>query len=69
MKTNRESLFSGILIGLGVCELLLLVFCVRQSVTDWVAAGLFSLYISKGDKTKTNAIANLADKVKLLPGK
>ena len=31
--------------------------------------GLLSLYISKGDKTKTNAVANLADKVKLLPGK
>ena len=35
----------GILIGLVVCELLLLVFRVEQSVTDWVAAGLFSLYI------------------------
>ena len=35
----------GTLIGLVVCELLLLVFRVNQSVTDWIAAGLFSLYI------------------------
>lgn len=35
----------GVLIGLVVCELALLIFRVNQSVTDWVAAGLFSLYI------------------------
>lgn len=31
--------------------------------------GLFSLYISKGDKAMTKAVSNLADKVKLLPEK
>lgn len=31
--------------------------------------GLLSLYITKGDKTKTKAVANLADKLKLLPEK
>ncbi len=35
----------GTLLGLVICELLLLVFRVPQNVTDWVAAGLFSLYI------------------------
>lgn len=35
----------GTLIGMVVCELLLLVFRVDQSVTDWIAAGLFALYI------------------------
>ena len=35
----------GTLIGLVVCELLLLIFRVGQNLTDWIAAGLFSLYI------------------------
>ena len=35
----------GCLIGLLVAEVLLLVFHVNQVVTDWIAAGLFSLYI------------------------
>ncbi len=35
----------GCLIGLLVCEIALLIFRFNQSVTDWVAAGLFSLYI------------------------
>ena len=35
----------GVLIGLVVCELALLIFRVNQNVTDWIAAGLFSLYI------------------------
>ena len=35
----------GVLIGVILCELLLLIFRVEQSVTDWVAAGLFCLYI------------------------
>ncbi len=35
----------GCLAGLVICELVLLLFRVQQSVTDWVAAGLFSLYI------------------------
>lgn len=35
----------GCLFGLFICEIILLIFHVRQTVTDWVAAGLFSLYI------------------------
>ncbi len=31
--------------------------------------GLFSLYVAKGDKAKTEAVLNMADKVKLLPEK
>jgi hypothetical protein len=31
--------------------------------------GILSLYVSKGDKTLTKSVANLADKVKLLPEK
>ena len=35
----------GVLIGVIVCELLLMVFGIQQSATDWIVAGLFSLYI------------------------
>ncbi len=35
----------GVLAGLVLCEIVLLLFRVRQDVTDWIAAGLFSLYI------------------------
>ena len=35
----------GTLGGLVICEILLLIFRVDQNVTDWIAAGLFSLYI------------------------
>lgn len=35
----------GCLTGLIICELILLLFHVRQEMTDWIAAGLFSLYI------------------------
>lgn len=35
----------GTLVGLVICELLLLIFRVGQNLTDWIAAGLFSLYI------------------------
>lgn len=35
----------GVLIGLVLCELVLLILGVDQEVTDWIAAGLFSLYI------------------------
>ena len=35
----------GCLIGLVVCELVLLLFGVRQVLSGWLAAGLFSLYI------------------------
>ena len=36
---------AGILLGLLVCEIVLLILGLSQSVSDWVAAGLFSLYI------------------------
>ena len=36
---------AGVLIGMILCELLLLIFRVDQSVSDWIVAGLFSLYI------------------------
>ncbi len=36
----------GLLIGLVLCEVVLLLFRVRQNVTDWIAAGIFSLYIA-----------------------
>ena len=35
----------GCLVGLLICELVLLLFGVEQSVTAWAAAGIFSLYI------------------------
>jgi len=35
----------GVLIGLVLCEIVLLLFGVSQAVSDWIAAGLFSLYI------------------------
>ena len=35
----------GTLFGLILCEVLLLIFRVNQNVMDWIAAGLFSLYI------------------------
>ena len=44
-KNLGGALFSC-LIGLVVCELVLLLFHVRQVVTDWIAAGLFSHYIA-----------------------
>lgn len=33
------------LIGVIICELLLLLFRVRQTFTDWIVAGIFSFYI------------------------
>ena len=36
---------AGVLIGMILCELLLLIFRVDQTVSDWIVAGLFSLYI------------------------
>ncbi len=36
----------GVLGGLLLCEIVLLIIGVSQSVTDWIAAGLFSLYIA-----------------------
>ncbi len=35
----------GVLIGLVLCEVVLLILGRDQAVTDWIAAGLFSLYI------------------------
>lgn len=35
----------AVLIGLIVCEVVLLLLGVRQTVTHWIAAGLFSLYL------------------------
>lgn len=35
----------GALVGLLLCEILLLIFHIQQSVTDWLCAGIFSLYI------------------------
>ena len=36
----------GCLIALLLCEVVLLLFRVRQNVTDWIASGLFSVYIA-----------------------
>ena len=36
----------GCLIALMLCEVVLLLFRVRQNVTDWIASGLFSVYIA-----------------------
>ena len=36
---------AGVLLGLILCEVLLLLFRIPQSVSDWLVAGLFSLYI------------------------
>ena len=35
----------GCLFGMLICEIVLLIFHVEQTVTDWLCAGLFSLYI------------------------
>ena len=35
----------GVLAGLVICELILMLLGVRQEVSDWIAAGLFSLYV------------------------
>ena len=58
----------GVLIGLVVCELLLLIFGVKQQVTDWLVAGLFCLYIGydihraqQFAKTLDNAVDSALD--------
>ena len=58
----------GILIGLVLCEILLLVFGVAQTATDWIAAGLFSIYIGydiyrsqQFPKTVDNAVDSALD--------
>lgn len=54
---------AGCLIGLVLCEIVLLIFRVPQVMTDWIAAGLFSLYIGfdiyrsqQFEKTVDNAV-------------
>lgn len=56
------------LFGLIICEVLLLMFHVSQVVTDWIAAGLFSLYIGydiyraqQFPKTVDNAVDSALD--------
>ncbi len=58
----------AVLIGLIVCEVVLLILGVKQSVTDWIAAGLFSLYIGydiyrsqQFPKTLDNAVDSALD--------
>lgn len=53
----------GCLFGLLICEIVLLILRVPQSVTDWVAAGMFGLYIGfdiyrsqQFEKTVDNAV-------------
>ena len=56
------------LLGLILCEVILLLFRVRQYVTDWFAAGIFSLYIGydihrsqQFPKTVDNAVDSALD--------
>ena len=58
----------GCLFGLIICEVALLIFHVDQVVTDWIAAGLFSLYIGydiyrsqQFPKTVDNAVDSALD--------
>ena len=58
----------GVLIGLVVCEAVLLILGVQQDVTDWLVAGLFSLYIGydiyrsqQFPKTLDNAVDSALD--------
>ena len=44
-------------------------FMTRANLAGTRNNGLLSLYVTKGDKSKTKAVANLADKIKLLPEK
>ncbi len=58
----------AVLGGLVLCELILLIFRVDQVVTDWLAAGIFSLYIGydiyrsqQYPKTVDNAVDSALD--------
>ena len=58
----------GCLISLIICEVVLLLLHVRQSSTDWIAAGIFSLYIGydihrsqQFPKTLDNAVDSALD--------
>lgn len=61
-------MLGSVLIGLVLCEILLLIFHVQQEVTSWIAAGLFSLYLGydiyrsqQYPRTIKNAIASALD--------
>ena len=58
----------AVLVGLILCEILLLIFRVPQQVTCWIAAGLFSLYLGydiyrsqQYPRTIRNAVASALD--------
>ena len=58
----------AVLIGLVLCEIVLLILGVKQNVTDWLVAGLFSLYIGydifrsqQFPKTLDNAVDSALD--------
>ncbi|MBR3298319.1 MAG: Bax inhibitor-1 family protein [Clostridia bacterium] len=58
----------GVLIGLIVCEAVLLILGRDQSITDWIAAGVFSIYIGydvhrsqQFPKTLDNAVDSALD--------
>ena len=58
----------GCLLGLFLCEIVLLIFRVDQYVTDWLLAGLFSMYIGydihraqQFPKTVDNAVDSALD--------
>ncbi len=58
----------GVLIGLVICEVVLLILGIPQVATDWIAAGLFSLYIGfdiyrsqQFAKTVDNAVDSALD--------
>jgi hypothetical protein len=58
----------AVLVGLIVCEIVLLIFRVNQQVTCWIAAALFSLYLGfdiyrsqQYPKTIKNAVASALD--------
>lgn len=57
-----------VLLGLIICEILMLIFRVPQQVTSWIAAGLFSLYLGydiyrsqQYPRTVKNAVASALD--------
>ena len=69
---NRFYLFYlislGVLIGLVICEVILLILGFSQEISDWIAAGLFSLYIGydvwrsqQFPKTVDNAVDSALD--------
>lgn len=65
---NLGGALGAVLLGLILCEVLLLIFRVPQVVTSWIAAGLFSLYLGydiyrsqQYPRTMKNAIASALD--------